>query len=68
MDRSNAAALADPRVFMDSPTPSNVNAAIKVVFFPRLRGARSYARSPFGARAYTGVKLMLELHSSITTS
>ena len=41
---------------------------MSVVFLPRLRGTLPLARSPFGARAYKGVKAMLEPHSSMKTS
>jgi hypothetical protein len=66
--RSKTAVLADPSMIIDSPIPSKVRAAIKVVFLPRLRGALPCERTPLGARAYRGVSPILEPHSSITTS
>ncbi len=48
--------------------PSRERAAMRVVFLPRLRGTFPLARSPFGARAYMGVKAILEPHSSIKTN
>src|SRR5260370_7890008 len=47
--------------------PERERVAISVVFFPRLRGTVPLARSPFGARAYRGVRAILEPVSSIKT-
>jgi len=65
---SKAVVLADPSRIREAPIPSRERAAISVVFFPRLRGTFPLARSPFGARAYRGVKAILEPHSSMKTS
>ena len=65
---SKAVVLADPSRISAAPMPSRERAAMSVVFLPRLRGTLPLARSPFGARAYKGVKAMLDPHSSITTS
>ena len=65
---SKAVVFADPSRIIAAPMPSKESAAISVVFLPRLRGTFALARSPFGARAYSGVKAMLEPHSSIKTN
>ena len=60
--------LADPSRISAAPMPFRERAAMSVIFLPQLRGTLPLARSPFGARAYKGVKAMLDPHSSITTS
>jgi hypothetical protein len=65
---SKAVVLADPSRIKAAPMPSRESEAMSVVFLPRLRGTLPLARSPFGARAYKGVKAMLEPLSSINTS
>jgi hypothetical protein len=64
---SKAVVLADPSRISAAPMPSRERAAISVVFLPRLRGTVPLARSPLGARAYKGVKAMLEPVSSRKT-
>jgi hypothetical protein len=51
-----------------APMPSRESEAMSVMCLPRLRGTLPLARSPFGARAYKGVKAMLEPLSAIHTS
>ena len=65
---SKAVVFADPSKIMAAPMPSRESAATRVLFLPRLRGTLPLARSPFGARAYKGVKAMFEPHSSMNTS
>ena len=65
---SKAVVLADPSRISAAPMPSRESAAMSVVFLPLFRGPLPLAHSPFGARAYRGVKAMLEPHSSRNTN
>ncbi len=42
--------IGGPSMIMEAPIPSEDKAAIRVVFFPRLRGTLSVARCPLGER------------------
>src|SRR5215212_7108716 len=64
---SKTALVVAPSTAKDGPIPQSVMLESNVTFFPQLRGAEQYARSPLGDQAYSGRSETFVEHSSTNT-